>query len=135
MLLAPLCAVWLFPAESILFTLLRGLVGVLPSGRQFEVIITHPQASTRWWWFPLLLSADPSWGRGWVASDLSPFLGYLDSSAPWGQGSLLCFRSWKIGFLKRACVCVEGSGDESLVVTKTCLLISNVKEAREGAFF
>lgn len=30
---------------------------------------------------------------------------------------------------------VEGNVDELLMVTKTCLLISNVTEAREGMFF
>lgn len=69
-----------------------------------------------------------------MAYDLSPFLGALDSSAPWCRGSLLCFRNRKIEFLILACMCVEGNVDELLVVTKACLLISNVKEAREGMF-
>lgn len=82
----------------------------------------------------MLLSAGPSQGRGWVAYDLSPFLGYLDSSAPSGQGSLSCFRSRKIEFLILACMCVKGNVDELLVVTKPCLLVLNVKEARKGTF-
>lgn len=69
-----------------------------------------------------------------MANDLSPFLGYLDSSAPSGRGRLSCFRGRKIKFLTLACMCVEGSVDELLMVTKACLLVLNVKEAREGAF-
>lgn len=118
-----------------LFILVGDLEGVLQSGRPFKIIIIHPQASTLGGGFLCCLSADPSQGRGWVAYDLSPFLGYLDSSAPWGRGSLLCFRSRKIEFLKLACMCVEGNVDELLVVTKTYLLILKVKEAREGMFF
>lgn len=135
MLLAPFFAVLLFPAESVLFTLVRGMVGVLRSGRQFKIIITHPQAYTLGGGFHCCCQQTlPRGGAGWPY-DLSPFLGYLDSSAPWGRGSLLCFRSRKIEFLKLACMCVEGNVDELLVVTKTCLLISNVKEPREGMFF
>lgn len=69
-----------------------------------------------------------------MADDLSPFLGYLDSSAPSGWGRLSCFRGRKIEFLILACMCVEGNVDELLMVTKACLLILNVKEAREGTF-
>lgn len=31
-------------------------------------------------------------------------------------------------------MCVEGNADELLMVTKACLLILSVKEAREGTF-
>lgn len=69
-----------------------------------------------------------------MADDLSPFLGYLDSSAPLRGGRLSGFRGKKIEFLTLACMCAEGNVDELLMVTKACLLILNVKEAREGAF-
>lgn len=68
-------------------------------------------------------------GRGWEVSDRS-----LDSSAPWDQDSLSCLRSGKIEFPILARMCVEGKVDASLVVTKACLLISNVTEARGKTF-
>lgn len=63
MRLTPLCASLLFPAasESVLFTLVGDLEGVLQSGRQLKRIRIHPQLSIDpRWWFALLLSAGPS---------------------------------------------------------------------------
>lgn len=37
-------------------------------------------------------------------------------------------------FLRLACMCVERNVDELLAATELCLLISNVKEAREETF-
>lgn len=54
--------------------------------------------------------------------------------APWGQVSLSYCRSRKIVFLRLACMCVERNVDELLAATELCLLISNVKEAREETF-
>lgn len=46
MLLTPLCAILLFPAETMLFTLVGDLEGVLQPGRQVKIIIIHPPIST-----------------------------------------------------------------------------------------